>query len=91
VVRLKVFVEHAEPADDVAPFIAEQWVRDAVTFGERSEVGRPVVADREDGVPSPLELRQRALQLDQLRLAVRSPDRAAKEDDERAPPGAAGM
>jgi len=30
-----------------------------------------------------------ALQLDQLRLAVRSPDRAAVEDDDRAPAAAA--
>ena len=43
-----------------------------------------VIADREERVPGSLERASDPLQLDQLRLAIRSPPRAAVENHDRA-------
>jgi hypothetical protein len=84
VVRLEVIVEDAELPDHAAAFIGKDRVGDAVRVGEGLQVGLAVIADRTQGIAGALELRVYALQLDQLRLAVRSPTCAADEHDDRA-------
>lgn len=84
VMRLEVVVQNAELPNDAAAFVGEQRVVDAVLVRERFQVRRAVMGDRNDGIPSASQLPLHALQLNQLRLAIRSPDRAAIEDDELA-------
>ncbi len=55
-----------------------------VQVGEGLQVRGAVVADREDGVAGAVQSRKDPLQLDQLRLAVGSPNRAAMQDHDRA-------
>ena len=57
-----------------------------VQVGKGLQVRGAVVADREDGVTGALQSGKDPLQLDQLRLAVRSPNRAAMQDHDRATP-----
>ncbi len=90
-VGLEVLIQDAEGADGLTPLVTEERIGDAVAVGERPKIGRPVVADGEQRVARPFELGERSLQLDQLRLAVRSPDRAAVQDDDRATPTAPGV
>jgi len=85
VMRLQVLVEDAKLADDAATFIGEEWVVDGVLLRERLQFRLCVVGDPKDGVTGALEFVMNTLQLDQLRLAVRSPDRAAIEGYDRAP------
>ena len=87
----EVLVEHPERADDPTSFITEERVGDPCPVGERAKIGGTVVADREQGVARALEPGQRSLQLDQLRLAVRSPDRAPVQDHDGATPIAPGV
>jgi hypothetical protein len=66
--------------DDLAALVGEQREGDAVGGGKAGQHAYRVVADAEDADAVPLEVGQVALQLDQLRLAERSPG-AADEDD----------
>jgi hypothetical protein len=54
--------------------------------GKAGQHAYRVVADAEDADAVPLEVGQVALQLDQLRLAERSPPGAADEDDQPLAP-----
>jgi osmoprotectant transport system ATP-binding protein len=87
----EIGVQDAELADHAAALVGEERVGDAVRLRERGEPALVVVADREERVARVSERRGDPLQLDQLRLAVRSPPRAAVEHDERAPRAARGM
>ncbi len=89
VMHLEIFVEDPKFPNDAAAFVGQDRVVDALLVGECFQIDLAVIGDREDGIAGPFELLVHALQLDQLRLAVRSPDRAAVEDDDRAPAPAA--
>jgi len=80
--RFEVHVDQAELADDAAALVTEERVGDAVRRGERREARDGVIADRVQGVPGVSQCGKDALQLDQLRLAIRSPSRAPVEDDQ---------
>jgi len=82
--RLEVLVQDLKLADHLAPDVRQERVVDVVRLRERSHRVRRVVAHLEDRVPRAFERRKDPLQLDQLRLAVRSPDNAAVERDDRS-------
>jgi hypothetical protein len=83
VLRLEMLVVEAEITNDPTSLVRQQLVGDAALRGECLQRRDRIVANREDGDASPLEIRRARLQLDELRLAVGSPARAAVEDDER--------
>ena len=87
----QIFVEDAELADDGTSLVGEQGVADAVRRRELAEAGLMVVADREEGVARALKVVSDPLQLDQLRLAIRSPPGAPVEHDHRPSPAARGV
>jgi len=91
VVGHKLGVEQPERADHPAALVSEKRIPDVVRVGEGFEARDGVVADREERIPGGVQLRQDPLQLDQLRLAIRSPPRAPIEDDERPAGPARGM
>jgi len=91
VVGHKLGVEQPERADHPAALVSEKRIPDAVRVGEGSKDRDRVVADREERIAGGVKLRQDPLQLDQLRLAIRSPPRASVEDDERPAGPARGM
>jgi hypothetical protein len=64
--------------------VRQQRERDAVPLGERRERFRRVVAQRDEPEPFASNQRQVALQLDQLRTAVRSPVGGPEEHEHRA-------
>ena len=68
-------VEDAELPDDRRAFIRQEVVGHLVLIGERQELLLAVIADSVDADTGVLEEVQVVLQLDQLRAAVRSPDR----------------
>src|SRR5688572_25586289 len=86
--RLQILVQDAELPDHAAAVIGEQRVIDTVLLRERLQTGLRVIRDPQDRIAGALELPMDALQLDQLHLAVGSPDRTAVEGDDRATPGA---
>ena len=88
---LETRVEHAERSDDAAALVREERICDAVRPREVREHRDGVVADREERVALTREVGGDPLQLDQLRLAVRSPLRAAIEDDDGGPASAGAM
>ena len=87
-VFLHPLVDEAEPAHDVTALVGQERVRDAVDRGEIVQDPDRIVADREEGDPVRRRLRSDLLQLNQLRLAERSPLGAAVKDDKRLAPGA---
>jgi hypothetical protein len=66
----------------VAALVGQQRELDAVSLGERAEDVDRVVADAEQRDAVRLQDGVDALQLDELRLAERSPISAAVDDDE---------
>ncbi len=87
VLRREVGVEQSEATNDDAALIREQGIADAVCRREAAEHRDRIVADGEDGDTLTREVGEALLQLDELRLAERSPRRTAIEDDQRPPPG----
>src|SRR5262249_42305952 len=78
-------VDHVQLAHDVAADVREHGELDAVAAGELLEDLYRVIADREDRDAVPFVIRKRALQLDELRSAGRSPPGTAVEQQHRAP------
>ncbi len=87
----QILIEDAEIADDRASLVGQQRIGDAVLRRELGEAGLIVVADREERIARALKVVSDPLQLDQLRLAIRSPPGASVEHDDRAPRAARGM
>ncbi len=83
--RREVLIEQAEPTNDNTPHIGKQRVDDTVLRGELGEDRDRIVAHREDRNAFALIVRQTALQLDELRLAERSPGGAAVKEHQRPP------
>ena len=79
----QILIEDAEIADDRASLVGQQRIGDAVLRGELGEAGLIVVADREQRIARALKVVSDPLQLDQLRLAIRSPPGASVEHDHR--------
>ncbi|HEV2010857.1 MAG TPA: hypothetical protein VGS17_07515 [Candidatus Limnocylindria bacterium] len=79
----KVFIEDPERADDGASLVGEQLKGDAVLGGELAQPALMVIADRKERDAGGIERAGDPLQLDQLRLAIGSPPRAAVEHDDR--------
>jgi hypothetical protein len=76
-----VLVVESEPLDNRASLVRQQREGDAVF---RCEVGQHVdriVADGKQAGSCLVQVSRSLLQLDELRLAIRSPARAAVEDD----------
>jgi hypothetical protein len=80
----EVRVQQPERPDRCAAEVGEQGVGDAALLGEGGQDVDGVVADGEERDAGALEVGRAVLQLDQLRLAVRSPARAAVEDNQCA-------
>ena len=87
----QIVIENADLPDDGASLIGQQREGDPVLGRELAQTVPVVIADREEGIPGAVERGCEALQLDQLRLAVRSPSRAAVEHDDRPTLAALGM
>ena len=80
-----LLVQHPQLPDDFAALVGEQREGDAVGGGEAGQHAHRVVADAKDGDGVPLEIGQVPLQLDQLRLAERSPLGTAVENYQSPP------
>ncbi len=91
VVFLDPLVEEAEATHHVAAFVGEQGKGDGLLVREGPEHRHRVVAHGEERDPGGFDPGENLLQLDQLRLAERSPVRAAVEDDEGPPATSRGV
>jgi hypothetical protein len=84
VLFVNTLVQEPECANDLAAVIGEESVGNAVLVGEPAQTSDGIVADGEDGDVLPFEVRQAALQLDELRFTKRSPFGAAMKHDQCA-------
>jgi hypothetical protein len=75
-------IAQAPRVDRARLWIAQQRKRNAVPVGKRGEDFTAVVADRDEPESFLADERQVALQLDQLRAAIRSPIGRSEEDDQ---------
>jgi len=82
--RLGERVEQTERLDRPRTGIRQQRERDVVPFGERGQDLRRIVTDRRQAETAPAKIVEAILQLDELRLAVRSPVRRSEEHQHRA-------
>jgi hypothetical protein len=82
--RLRLFVQDAKAPDDCGPCVGDQRKSDASRVGEFLERRRRIVADRNQPETLLPDLIVAALQLDELRLAVRSPIGGAEEHEHRS-------
>jgi len=84
-VFLDSVVDQAEPAHYIASFVGQERIGNAVRGGEISQDLDGVVADREQRYTIGGQVRRDSLQLDELRLAERSPFCAAVEHHQSRP------
>jgi hypothetical protein len=78
--RIDVFVEQAKGADRLTPFVGEEGICNAVFCRERRQYVYRIIADGKKANSCAFEVRQTALQLNELRLAEGSPGGATMED-----------
>jgi hypothetical protein len=83
VLLFDVLVEKAQRLDRPAPLVRQEVVGDPALLGEPGERLDRIVANGEEGDAGLVVPRLRLLQLDELRLAERSPACAAVEEHER--------
>ena len=91
VLIVDTLIEEAEFTDRAATFVGQKLEGHSVPISEATENLNGVVTDRKDGDPLPLEVRDTALQLNELRSTERSPVGTAIEHHERALPTTAGV
>src|SRR5258708_22555116 len=87
----RMLVEEPEAPDHHAAIVGKKAIAYALLLREAGQHGYRVVAYGEDRNTGPLVVRERALQLDELRFTVPSPRGATMEEHQRSTSGASGM